>query len=275
MAITTQRISTSADEAGAIAIVRRETDLMRMAVVRRPTSPAPASPRGWQTGSLHSTRADARRRARGIYCSGARLVGPVLAGLELLDEIVVGNERSRGADAVAVAPRDGAAEDGGSLESTGAEHGDRHSLFDLSRVGQVGALNVIRGNAGLQPQIFEHRARHGPTEKQQVAQAVLAAGGELLVYVPEHVERQIASRRILRVRESAPCRHVNGVDPCVDQPFANLNRVVDRIARPLELQERQVVVVVRRADLHLQVEVVADLLPDRLDDLDNESGAVL
>ena len=77
------------------------------------------------------------------------------------------------------------------------------------------------------------------------------------------------------MREEAPGRHVEGVDPGLLQPLAHLHRFLGRIAGRPDAEERDGVVVFLHADLHLQVEVVADLLADRAHDLEDEAGAVL
>ena len=64
------------------------------------------------------------------------------------------------------------------------------------------------------------------------------------------------------------------VDARFDQPLADLHRLVDRVAGGAHVEERDRVVVLLHADLHLQVEVVADALPDGADDLEDEAGAV-
>jgi hypothetical protein len=63
--------------------------------------------------------------------------------------------------------------------------------------------------------------------------------------------------------------------PGIHEPAAYLDRVFHRVAAPLEFQKRERVVVFLGADLHLQVEVVADLLADGLDDVEHETGAIL
>ena len=66
---------------------------------------------------------------------------------------------------------------------------------------------------------------------------------------------------------------MNRIDAGIDEPLADLYRFLKGVPRLLQLEQR--VVVIDGADLHLQMEVGADLGPDRLDDLDHEAGAIL
>ena len=63
--------------------------------------------------------------------------------------------------------------------------------------------------------------------------------------------------------------------PASTSHLQTCDRVLDGVARRLRPEEEQRVVVLGGADLHLQVEVAADLRADRPDDLDDEPGAVL
>ena len=85
--------------------------------------------------------------------------------------------------------------------------------------------------------------------------------GELLVGVGQHVDGQIGARRVLRMRKRAAGRDVNRVDAGIDQPLAHLDRLLDGVARLLELQTSSALLWSIGADLHLQVEVAADLAP--------------
>ena len=68
---------------------------------------------------------------------------------------------------------------------------------------------------------------------------------------------------------------MNGIDPGLHEPLAHLDRIGDRVARRPPPEQRQRIVVLGRADLHLQVKVVPDLGADRLDDVEDEARAVL
>jgi hypothetical protein len=97
----------------------------------------------------------------------------------------------------------------------------------------------------------------------------------LSVALDQVLDRQVRSARVLRVRERRAGRHVQGVDARLDEPLADLDRVLERVARRSDVQRRQRVGVLLRADLHLEVEVVADLGAHGLDDVEHETGAVL
>ena len=68
---------------------------------------------------------------------------------------------------------------------------------------------------------------------------------------------------------------MDGVDARLDQPLAHLDRVLQRVAGLADVQRAQRVGVLHGADLHLEVEVVADLGPNGLDDVEDEARAVL
>ena len=78
------------------------------------------------------------------------------------------------------------------------------------------------------------------------------------------------------MREEAAGRHVDRIDAGLDQPLAHLHGVLEGVARRPPPEERHRIVVIDRADLHLQVEVVADARRgSRLNDLEDEARAVL
>ena len=76
------------------------------------------------------------------------------------------------------------------------------------------------------------------------------------------------------MREEAAARDVDRVDPRFDQPLAHLHRVFQGVAGRPHVEEGDRVGVLLRADLHLQVKVVPDALPDGAHDLEDEAGAV-
>ncbi len=82
---------------------------------------------------------------------GARLVGTVLPAAEDLDQVVVGDERPRGAHRVAVAALDRLADHRRRLEPAGADHRDVDRLLDGARVGQVLAFDLVGRSGGLVP----------------------------------------------------------------------------------------------------------------------------
>ena len=77
------------------------------------------------------------------------------------------------------------------------------------------------------------------------------------------------------MREEGAGRHVDRVDARLDQPLAHAHRVVQRVAGRADAEERHGIGVLHGADLHLQVEVAADALADRADDVEHESRPVL
>ena len=77
------------------------------------------------------------------------------------------------------------------------------------------------------------------------------------------------------MREEAAGRHVDRIDAGLDQPLAHLHGFVDGVARRSSPEERHGIVVIGGADLHLQVEIGADLLANRANDIENEASAVL
>ena len=102
-----------------------------------------------------------------------------------------------------------------------------------------------------------------------------AARRELLVGVGQQIDVQVRPGRIPWVRERAAGGDVDRVDAGVHQPPAHLRRLLDGVAGLLVLQHEQRVVVIGRADLHLQVEIAPDAGPDRPDDVEDETRAVL
>src|SRR5687768_13028279 len=77
------------------------------------------------------------------------------------------------------------------------------------------------------------------------------------------------------MREEAADRHVNRVDPRLDEPFAHLNRFGQGVARRAPPERREDIVEVLRTDLHLQMEIAADAGPDGAHDLENKPRAIL
>jgi hypothetical protein len=77
------------------------------------------------------------------------------------------------------------------------------------------------------------------------------------------------------MREEAPGRDVECVDARLFEPFAHLDRFFGAVAGRTDTEEGHGVVVLLHADLHLQVEIVADFLADRPDDLEDEPRAIL
>ena len=72
------------------------------------------------------------------------------------------------------------------------------------------------------------------------------------------------------MREEATGRHVQRVDALGLQPAADRDRLRQRVAAPVPGDER--LVVINAADLDLEVEVRADLAPDRSHHLEQEPG---
>ena len=83
----------------------------------------------------------------------------VLAASEDLDQVVVGDQRARHADGVAVAALDRLADHRRGLESAGADHRHVHRRLDRARVRQVLALDLVRRAGGLVPPAARQQAR--------------------------------------------------------------------------------------------------------------------
>ena len=149
-------------------------------------------------------------------------------------------------------------------------------LLDDARIGQGQPLDLIRRHAGVEPLPAEQTRRSAlPRNSRQLRKRVAAARGELLVGVRQHVDVQVAAGRIPRMREGAAGRDMDRVDAGLDQPVADLRPIPRRVLPAAPRPGEQRVVVVGRADLHLQVEVAADPRADRPDDVEHEAGAVL
>jgi hypothetical protein len=73
----------------------------------------------------------------------ARHLGTVPPALEDLQQVRVCDKRTRDRDGITRPVRDGLPDDGGSLESTGAQDRNPDRLLDGARVGQVDAFNLI------------------------------------------------------------------------------------------------------------------------------------
>src|SRR6187399_1740821 len=77
------------------------------------------------------------------------------------------------------------------------------------------------------------------------------------------------------MRKEAANGRVNRVDTSLLEPLAHLHGLFPAIARGTKAEKRNRVVVLVHADLHLQVEVVADASTNRTHDLEHESRTVL
>ena len=129
-------------------------------------------------------------------------------------------------------------------------------LLDAVRVGQVHPLDVPEVAAGLFPSPLEEPAGEAAVEEEVVAPGQQSARDERVVGLAQLLDGQVACG-IARVREEAAARHVDGVDALRFEQPADLDGVFERVPFRLVVEER--VVVLDRADLHLQVEVAADL----------------
>ena len=146
------------------------------------------------------------------------------------------------------------------------------TAFLMARAsGKVEAFDLVLRSARPLPGFLEQLAGQPAAEQQVVAQRQHAAGNQAVVGLLQLRDREIAGR-VLGMRERGAGGDVNRVDAVLLEPLADLNRVLEDVAGLFLLEQR--VVVLGRADLHLQVEVAADALADRLDDLAHEARPV-
>src|SRR5687767_8358626 len=75
------------------------------------------------------------------------------------------------------------------------------------------------------------------------------------------------------MRKAAASGNVNSVHSRLLQPLADLNGIFDRVSRLFK--ERQRVVVLHRADLHLQVKISPGFRTNGAHDIEDEARAVL
>src|SRR6266496_1899151 len=109
-----------------------------------------------------------------LVAVGTRPGRPVAAGLEVLDQVVVGDQRTGHADAVAVAFVDRLADDRGGLKPARTDHRHVDGPLDLARVRQVQPLDPLA--PVLHPPEAEQLAERPGQEDQLVAKRIPAAG---------------------------------------------------------------------------------------------------
>ena len=129
------------------------------------------------------------------------------------------------------------------------------------------SLRTRRSHAHAKPLLIGRRAEH-----EVVPERVLPAR-EHRVVGADHVGDGELPRGVARVREEVAGGDVQPVDAGLDQPLADLDRLLE--GRPLLAPGEERLAVVDRADLELEVEVVPDLLAHRAHDLEREARAVL
>ncbi len=189
-----------------------------------------------------------------------------------LHQVVVRDEGPGDGDAVAQSIGQRLLDDGRGLESAGAQHRNAHRLLDPVRIGQVHPLDVPEIASGLFPSPLEERAGEAALEEQIIATGQQSARDERVVGLAQLLDGQGACR-VAGVREEAAARHVDRVDAFrLEQP-ADLDGVLERI--PFRLVVEECIVVLDRADLHLQVKITSDFGANRADDLEHEARAVL
>ena len=192
-------------------------------------------------------------------------------GLEVADEVGVGDERAGDRDAVAVAALDRARDDGGGLEAARDDHGDGDEVLDRARVGEVDPLDVALGVRPCPPPA-EDLGERRRAEGEVVAEGVLAAGEDRVVGLDDLRGRELACG-VARVREAAARADVQVVDARLLEPAAHLQRLLERV--PLGQPRHQLVQLLLGGDLVADAEVRPDRLADRPHHLEPEARAVL